>query len=180
MAMVCLGIASMIYFIDALLDFLYYRLPNKLFYGLFYLFPLYAYLLNTPSLLSHYSAFLVFLLIGFGLFMVSIFDAGDAKLLAVSALWLGWTKLIPFLLVMALIGGGIGLVYFFHPLFMHSLSHAGRHLIKKQPSFIKVTGFFINDLKNIEPKVMKMQEKRLVPYGIAIACAALLSLWGVI
>ncbi len=177
MGLMSIILASFIYLINSMLDFLYYRLPNKLFYALFYLFPIHALLTKNYSILSHYSAFLVFIVIGFGLFTFSIFDAGDAKLLAVSVLWLGWSKLIPFLLIMALVGGGIGIAYLYAPDWIYPWCQSIRNTLQSHGFLRSFIQFFIPDMDTIEIQVQEMQQKRLVPYGIAISLGAIFSLW---
>lgn len=180
MALTSVILASVIFAWNCVLDFLYYRLPNKLFYTLFYLFPIHALITKNPSILSHYGAFLVFLVLGFGVFTFSLFDAGDAKLLAVSCLWLGWGKILPFLLVMALIGGMIGLSYMSAGHWIYQITHRIRSYVLAHRYLHSFFQFFIKDLNLIESQVMEMQERRLVPYGIAISIATLLCLWGII
>lgn len=170
--------ASVVFAWNSVLDFLYYRLPNKLFYTLFYLFPLHALITKNPSILSHYGAFLVFLVLGMGGFAFSLFDAGDAKLLAVTSLWLGWSKILPFLIIMALVGGIIGLMYMYVGPWIYQMTQKIRSYVLKHRYLYSFIKFFIEDLNSIELQVVEMQEKRLVPYGIAISIAALLSLWG--
>ena len=43
--------------------------------------------------------------LGFGLFSLGVFGGGDAKLLAVAGLWLGFPCVVPFILFTALAGG---------------------------------------------------------------------------
>ncbi len=49
------------------------------------------------------------LVAGMGMFAAGWIGGGDAKLLAASALWIGWSALFPFLAVTALAGGGLAL-----------------------------------------------------------------------
>lgn len=50
------------------------------------------------------------LVIGFVLFAVRLVGGGDVKLLAATALWVGWSHLLPYLFWMALTGGMIALL----------------------------------------------------------------------
>jgi prepilin peptidase CpaA len=49
----------------------------------------------------------VALLAGMAMFAIGWIGGGDAKLLAASALWLGWPAVLPFLVVTALCGGAL-------------------------------------------------------------------------
>jgi prepilin peptidase CpaA len=49
------------------------------------------------------------LLAGMAMFALGWIGGGDAKLLAASALWLGWPAVLPFVLVTALCGGALAL-----------------------------------------------------------------------
>lgn len=58
----------------------------------------------------HVAAGVIVLVIGFGLFAAGFIGGGDAKLLAVAAMWLGMEQLILFLLVMSIAGGLLAVV----------------------------------------------------------------------
>jgi prepilin peptidase CpaA len=59
----------------------------------------------------HVLAGVVMLAAGFALFARGYIGGGDAKLMAAAALWVGWTSLLPFLLVTTLAGGVLAIVY---------------------------------------------------------------------
>jgi prepilin peptidase CpaA len=59
----------------------------------------------------HLLAGLIMLAVGFGLFSRGYIGGGDAKLMAAAALWVGWSSLLPFLLVTTLAGGVLAIVY---------------------------------------------------------------------
>ncbi|MGI9513633.1 MAG: A24 family peptidase [Anderseniella sp.] len=58
----------------------------------------------------HVAAGVIVLIFGFGLFATGLIGGGDAKLLAVAAMWLGMEQLIAFLIVMSLAGGALAIV----------------------------------------------------------------------
>ena len=58
----------------------------------------------------HLLAGAVMLVFGFGLFARGYVGGGDAKLLAAAGLWIGWTSLLPFLLITTLAGGVLAIV----------------------------------------------------------------------
>jgi prepilin peptidase CpaA len=69
---------------------------------------------DAAEMISHLSAGCVVLVAGFGLFARGIIGAGDAKLAAAAALWLGFDHLLPYLLLTSLLGGAlsVGLIWF--------------------------------------------------------------------
>lgn len=93
--------------IAAIGDFLTMKIPNWLnvlvgvtFFGA-------AFYVGMPleQIGWHVAAGLLVLVVGFGLFAAGYVGGGDAKLLAVAAMWLGMGQLIEFLVIMSLAGG---------------------------------------------------------------------------
>lgn len=167
-------IVGTIFLLAALLDFLYYRLPNKLFYVIFYLFPVYIILSFKFHLFSNYLVFVGSILIGFGLFSAAIIGGGDAKLLAAVSLWIGWNNLVPFMLWMMVFGGVISCAYLIFPQAIHHITAKWRNYIQNQSFLKKGVQFFVADVDVIEGEVVSLQKKRMIPYGISIAGAGLI------
>lgn len=96
---------------------------------------------------------LVVLCVGIGMFALRWIGGGDAKLLAACALWLGPTALMMFLLTTALIGGGLalGLMALRNPLLVP--------FVQRAPTWVA---------RLLTPGAD-------VPYGVAIAAAALIT-----
>jgi prepilin peptidase CpaA len=160
----------------AVLDFLYYRLPNKLFYVIFYLFPLYIILSLKFHLVSNYSIFVGAILIGFGLFAGGIFGGGDAKFLSAGCLWAGWTNIVSFLVWMALCGGIIAAVYLFFPRQVHGAGGRVREFINNHARLKQGVRMLIPDVDGVEKEIASNQYQRTLPYGISIAAAGLITL----
>lgn len=59
----------------------------------------------------HLLAGVVMLLFGFALFARGYIGGGDAKLMAAAGLWVGWSALLPFVLVTTLAGGALAIIY---------------------------------------------------------------------
>jgi prepilin peptidase CpaA len=53
----------------------------------------------------------VLLVFGFALFARGFIGGGDAKLMAAVGLWIGWSALLPFVIVMTLAGGALAILY---------------------------------------------------------------------
>ncbi len=92
------------------------------------------------------------LVLGIALFAFRILGGGDAKLLAASAMWVGLSGLLPFLLYTALAGGALSLFLL---------------LARKWMPLMPVV---------VGPQWMQrlLEPKGDIPYGIAIAVAAVL------
>ena len=87
----------------------------------------------------------------FALFRLEIIGGGDAKLAAAAALWIGWGSMLDFSLRTAIYGGALGVAVL---------------MIRKfpLPSFLTAM-----------PWVLRLQDpKNGIPYGIAMAAAAIL------
>lgn len=59
---------------------------------------------------GHLGAGAIMLIAGLAFFAAGIFGGGDAKLLAASALWFGWSGLFRYIMLVALMGGLLALV----------------------------------------------------------------------
>lgn len=169
-------IVAITFMLAAFLDFIYYRLPNKLFYIIFYLFPLYILLSFKFHLFSNYLIFVGAILIGFGLFSATIIGGGDAKLLAAVTLWVGWDNLILFLIWMLIFGGMIAVTFLVFPRLISSTTSGLRNFILHQSLLRRSTHFLVPDLNSIEEEVLSLQKQRMIPYGISIAGAGLIIL----
>jgi prepilin peptidase CpaA len=106
--------------------------------------------ISAMDMLSHLSAGCVVLVAAFGLFARGIIGGGDAKLAAAAALWLGFDHLLPFLLLASLLGGALSLA-----LIWFRMAPLPEPLARY-------------------PWVERLHVKNgAVPYGIALAAAAL-------
>jgi prepilin peptidase CpaA len=90
------------------------------------------------------------LVLGFALFAFGVFGGGDAKILAASSLWVGWSSLFPYLIAVTFAGGILSLL----------LLGARRFPL---PEFLMAKEW-ISRLHNSETGV---------PYGIALAIGGL-------
>lgn len=84
------------------------KLNGLLGVAFFALVPFYGLPLETIAL--HVLVGLAMLVIGFGFFSRGWIGGGDAKLLAVIALWLGWSHLYEFVIYSTLLGGALTII----------------------------------------------------------------------
>ncbi|MCC7253621.1 prepilin peptidase [Hyphomicrobium sp.] len=133
-------------------DLLTMTIPNRVSIALVALFLVAAPIagLSAQDILMHVAAGLVVLAAGIALFAVGGFGGGDAKLLAAGALWIGFDKLLPYLLNVAVFGGVLAMVILFY---------------RRMP----VLGIHTPDW------AMNLHKSGTgIPYGIAIAASALM------
>lgn len=95
----------------ALSDLLTYTIPNRISLMAIALFVVFAPLsgLAAAEIGMHLAAFALVLTVAFAMFAFGWIGGGDAKLAAVTALWLGFSDLASYLVVAALAGGALTL-----------------------------------------------------------------------
>lgn len=106
--------------------------------------------LSLENVAWHLGGGLLFLIAGFVLFAFGLFGGGDAKLLAVCALWTGWDQLLWLLTAIALVGGVLSLL-----------------VIVLRKGLGLWPDWLVNAAKGL------FEPNKAVPYGIAIAAGAL-------
>lgn len=134
-------------------DFRTLRIPNWLTGALALAFPIAALAAGQPiDWLSHVGAGVAVFAVAAVLFAFRLMGGGDVKLLAATALWVGFGQLLPFLMLVALVGGVFALVCVLlrHPFVQMAILATLRRL----PVFAH---------KNLP-----------IPYGIPIAVAGVL------
>lgn len=99
----------------AALDFFTMTISNKLALALLAGFVVLAASVGLPleEVIRHAGAGLAMLAIGFAMFAVGWVGGGDAKLFAVTALWLGWGHLLEYAVLLSLCGGALTLALLF-------------------------------------------------------------------
>lgn len=93
-------------------DIASYTIPNRLSLAICAAFALFALSSGLPvsALGLHLAAGLVGLAAGFAMFAAGWIGGGDAKLFAAAALWFGFSDLLDYTLIAAVVGGGLTLV----------------------------------------------------------------------
>jgi prepilin peptidase CpaA len=136
----------------AAFDLFTMTIPNKISLALVASFAVVAPLSGMPlhEIGVHVACGAAVLVVGFGCFLRGWAGGGDAKLLAASVLWLGFESLPQFLLTVGVLGGVLSIVIL---------------------AFRKVPDAFLSG----PDWLMRLHGKNNgVPYGLAIAGAALL------
>ena len=145
-------IVSLMFIIAAMTDVRSFIIPNWISVGIVLSYCV-RWLIagQTTDLLPDSALAAVMLVMGFGLYAMNWFGAGDIKLMAAGVLWSGHTFALDFLFFTAVLGGIVGLVV----LGLRSLD-----------IFLPI----LPGLHRIIPRV------NLVPYGVAIAGAGLITI----
>jgi prepilin peptidase CpaA len=148
--------AALLLVTAAVYDARSFRIPNWIWMGVIALFPFYV-LSDAQEMewLHHVGVFAVVLLVGFALFAGNFAGAGDVKMLAAIALWVGPNFIGVLLVMTALSGGVLALGY--------ALTTWLR--LRLQPQAATASG-----------GMMQVLTKTAIPYGVAIACGGLTSL----
>ncbi|HEX4028541.1 MAG TPA: prepilin peptidase [Rhizomicrobium sp.] len=138
-----------------LYDLASFTIPNFLTAALLAVFVLFALAagLSLAAIGWHLAAGLVGLVLGFALFVLGYVGGGDAKLFAVTVLWLGFRDLMPYLLIASIAGGVLTLV-------MLALRQC-----PLPPAFMR------------RAWIAKLHDARSgIPYGVALAAGAFILL----
>jgi prepilin peptidase CpaA len=109
--LVLLGVFPMAMAFAAASDLITMTISNRLSLALAGGFFLVAAFIGMPlpEIGNHVLASFVVLAVSFGLFAAGWIGGGDAKLAAATALWLGFSHLIDYLLIAAMVGGAMTL-----------------------------------------------------------------------
>lgn len=107
--------------------------------------------LSLHDFAMHWAAFGAVLAVTFGLFAVGVMGGGDAKLLASTSLWIGWSQTLLEYLIMASVFGGL--------------------LTIALVVFRKST---LATVANTYPYFKHLVNEKDIPYGIALAIGGLM------
>lgn len=135
------------------IDLLTFTIPNRVSLALFVGFIVSVFLAGTPwpLLLSHVAAGITTLFIGLILFTLGWAGGGDAKLMGAAAFWFGFDHLLAFFFWTAVLGGVFALVLLAYRQILPPVWLVGQSW------------------------AMRLHDpKEGIPYGIAIAGAALI------
>jgi len=144
------GLFAIVLLIASVSDIRYRRIPNWCVLVLLALFIPWIFVGPQVSVLPAVVAFAIFFAVGVVLYAFGIWGAGDSKLIAAVALFVGWNRLLQFLFVTAVAGGVLALAII--------VLHAPR----------------VRAMLNMRAAGAS---ERNVPYGVAIAAGAALAVF---
>jgi len=159
-SMVLIEVLACVLLAAAIFDLASYTIPNLLNVAMFFLFAcfvvtmsLLGHPLSWSQLWPHLLAGVIALFAGMAMFAARWIGGGDAKLFAMACLWLGWDVLFQYAVLASLFGGALTL---------------GILLLRRIP----LPRFLI-----MQPWVARLADTEAgVPYGVALAAAALILL----
>lgn len=157
-------------------DFSFYRIPHLFLGILVVLYGVYApFYLEGGEIVNSLIVFAVVLLLGFGFYALKFFGAGDAKYLAVASLWVGMQGVVFFVLLVAVIGGALALLYLAFRDYIARFSDwvwsRVQALEDRYPFYQYV---WLESGRGTEKGKRENISSRAIPYGIAIAVGAIL------
>lgn len=160
-------------------DFSFYRIPNILLAALLVLYGFCApFQMSYNELVISLIVFGVTLVIGLVLFASRVIGGGDAKYMAVIALWAGFPGVIQFLLFTAIAGGVIAIVYLALRDPIGRLSDFMWTLIQKAEKSVPALQYlWVGSGVGPEEGVRDNIGARVVPYGLAIAIGAIIMMY---
>lgn len=152
-----LAVMPALVIVGGLHDLITMKIPNWVSLALLALFVPVALLagLSPVGFAVHFGVGVLALVVGMGMFALNWIGGGDAKLIAVSCLWLGWTGSGLFLLWTAIAGGVFCLILI---LARQNL----QILVPRAPGWV----------------AQLLEPKGHIPYGVAIAIGALMAFPG--
>lgn len=133
-------------------DLITMTIPNKLTAGVAIAYFITALANNTPleTIAIHTACGVGVLLVTFVMFAMGWMGGGDAKLAAATAVWFGWPLVFEYILLSSILGGALTLAIL-----------AARGLILPAPLMRHAW-------------IVRLHDQHTgIPYGIALACAAL-------
>jgi prepilin peptidase CpaA len=147
--------------IAAVSDITKFEIPDWISIALVVVYPIVALLGGAAwaDIGLHAAAGVLVFIGGAVLFYFRAFGGGDVKLLAASAVWVGWQELLTFILVVALAGGLVTLL-----LLILRLAYRGVRRISGSSTDFDATSWYTRLLS----------PERGVPYGVAIGLAGFL------
>ncbi len=157
-------------------DFSFYRIPNVLLGLLLLLYIISApFLLSFDAIVSSVIVCAIVLACTFLLFATKIIGGGDAKYLTVASLWAGQVGVLPFIFLVTLIGGFLAVVYLLARDHVQRLSDwVWMRMQEAETKLAVLQLVWAGSGAGAEKGVRENISTRVVPYGVAIATAAII------
>lgn len=178
MLFVILTLFVFIHFLIGVYDFSFFRIPNVFLGILLVLYGFYAPIyLDVNTILSSLVVFTIMFALSFGLYMMKLVGAGDAKYIPVASLWCGAHGILPLLFLISLIGGGVAIIYLVFKDYIGRLSDVVWLKIQQlEVLYPKLQYVWIGS--GIGPEMGKRENigARMIPYGVAIAAGSIVLL----
>lgn len=157
-------------------DFSFFRIPNALLASLLVLYAVTApFIMSFDTIISSSVVCLITLTVCFVLFVTKMIGGGDAKYLTVISLWAGVSGVLPLLLFVTLIGGLLAIVYLVFRDHVQRLSDwVWLKIQKVEETNTAMQYVWAGSGTGSEKGKRENISTKLIPYGIAIALAAII------
>jgi prepilin peptidase CpaA len=163
----CLAAFAALLGLAAFRDIRERRIPNRLTAGLVLLYPIYV--VTSPAAVAWPAALgltAIVFLVGLGLFARELIGGGDVKLIAGVSLWAGPEHLLWFMLITALVGGALSVIW------LTCRRWSGVAGTRLAPSGLAATATSGAVLPEMSRPVATASPTTL-PYGVAIAAGGI-------
>lgn len=132
--------------------------------------------METDTILISFGVFLAVLAVGFLLYALKYFGAGDAKYLAVASLWIGGGQgVLQFILIVTMMGGLLAVLYLLLKDHMARLSDVIWNFIQKgETKYPWLQLIWVGSGSGAERGSRENISSKAIPYGVAIASGALI------
>lgn len=162
----------------AIYDFSFFRIPNVLLILLLGLYIIYApFYVDPDQIVTSLFIFSVVLIISFALFALKAIGGGDAKYLSVVSLWAGTHEILPLLIIISLVGGGLALIYLLFRDYVGRFSdYVWSHIQTGEARWSSLRYMWLGSGLGAELGKRENIDSRMVPYGVAIAAGAIITM----
>ncbi|OJW51454.1 MAG: hypothetical protein BGO67_06835 [Alphaproteobacteria bacterium 41-28] len=159
-------------------DFSFYRIPNLLLGILLVLYGLCApFYMGYEIILNSLVVFGVILFVTLALYAAKTIGGGDAKYLAVVSLWAGFPGVVQLIFLIAVIGGGIAIIYLLLRDHIARLSDWLWSKIQRFENRYPVLQYlWIWSGAGPETGERDNISSNMVPYGVAIAIGSIITM----
>lgn len=166
----------LIHLLIGIYDFSFYRIPNSFLGALLVLYGISApFYIGAETILTSGLVFVIILLLAIGLYALKLIGGGDAKYLAVATLWVGAHGALDFIFFVALIGGILAIIYLFlrNPI-GHVSDSVWSWIQKREERWPMLRYVWKGSGTGSEMGKRENVSSAMIPYGMAIATAAIL------
>lgn len=167
-----LGIFMFTSFAIACNDFLCYKIPNQLLILLVVLYIIRNLIFLNPAYVIQPGIYATITLgVGFVLYLLKVMGAGDAKLLAVTTLWMADYSMLDFYSCVALLGGLMAVIYFFAGKTIYKWRHKMLDRIKAWPARHFIHKIMVLPTASNPSQAAyqhPINELKALPYGVPI------------
>lgn len=171
--MLLFGLMCLCLILIAIIDYLYFIIPDGL---TFFLFVIFIFYLSWQLPAIPHSRLMIpaaIMILGYALSHLNILGYGDSKLISALFFGLGSGSALKFFLATSIFGGIHGLFV----LILKKYDHRLRLKLIQNPKVNFVFSFFIPELEGLKKEIINGDLDRYIPYGVAICFGGIYALY---